>query len=153
MIPKKNKQNWDARFIRSVWKPPEVFSLSHWSSAGNPLQHMLNSYTQPLKSPHPLRGTMICMGPRGGNEVTEVTPKHTKYQWDADTDSNRYFDRIKSEYRGILLWTQHQNIHRMPRKGCDFSQILLDTCQKPKHLDSSRWASLFHHYHVANKSW
>ena len=65
------------------------------------------------------------MGRRGGNEVTEVTPKHTKNQWDADTDSNTYFDRIKSEYCGILLWTQHQNIHRMPRKGRDFSQILM----------------------------
>ena len=74
---------------------------------------------------HTLRGTRICMGRRGGNEGTEVTPKHTKNQWDADTDSNTYFDRIKSEYCGILLWTQHQNIHRMPRKGCDFSQILL----------------------------
>ena len=31
------------------------------------------------------------MGRRGGNEVTEVTPKHTKNQWDADTDSNTYF--------------------------------------------------------------
>ena len=64
------------------------------------------------------------MGRRGGNEVTEVTPKHTKNQWDADTDSNTYDDRIKSEYCGILLWTQHQNIHRTPRKGCDSSQIL-----------------------------
>jgi len=39
------------------------------------------------------------MGRRFWNEVTEVTPKHTKNHW----------------------WTQHQNIHRMPKNGCDFS--------------------------------
>ena len=41
-----------------------------------------------------------------GNEVTEVTPKHTKNHWDADTDSNTYFEKIESAYQGIILWTQ-----------------------------------------------
>ena len=71
-------------------------------------------------------GTIICMGRRGGMK-SRKSPlyKHTKNHWDADTDSNTYFDRIKSEYHGIRLWTQLQNIHRMPKKGWDFSQIPL----------------------------
>ena len=60
-----------------------------------------------------------------GNEVTEGTPKHTKKHWDADANSNSYFEKFKSEFHGILLWTQHQNIHSMPKKGCDVAQIPL----------------------------
>jgi len=37
-------------------------------------------------------GNRNLHGTPWGNEVTEVTPKRTKNQWDADTDSHTYFE-------------------------------------------------------------
>jgi len=62
-----------------------------------------------------------------GNEATEVTFKHTKNQW---------VERIKSEYHGILLWTQHQTIHRMPKKRGDLAQIPLG---RSMHVSKVSW--------------
>ena len=72
-----------------------------------------------------------------GNEVTEVTPEHTKNHWDTDTDSNAYFDSIRTEYHEILLWTHHQNIYRMPKKDAkNFPQIVLG---RSMHVSKVSW--------------
>ena len=85
---------------------------------------------------HNLHGT-----PRG-NEVTEVTPKHTKNHWNADTDSNTYFERIKSEYHGILLWTQqrtdpHKILLHVIRSKHENGETSTSGCNDPSSLQDS----------------
>ena len=92
-------------------------------------------YTQSLKSHHSIRGTIICMGRRGGMKSPKSPLNIPKTSGTPIQIQTHILIELGLNIE-ILLWTQHQNIHRMPKKRCNFSQILLG---RSMHVSKVSW--------------